>query len=75
MDNQKAWLTRKELAYHLRISLSSVDRGIRSNRWPFNNRVKVGGKVLFPISILSEIEAKAKSDAAITREEQYDRPA
>jgi hypothetical protein len=44
----KQFLSRKELASLLCISLSSVDRGLRARREPFCLCIRIGGRVLFP---------------------------
>lgn len=68
MNSEKKFLSRRELGFVLGISLSTVDRGIKSGRWPFNNRIKIGGSVRFPLSILDDIKASAISGMPVKEE-------
>lgn len=65
-ENNLRWLSRRELAVALRISLSSLDRGIHNNKFPFNRHIKLGSRVLFPSSILTDLEELAKSESGLT---------
>jgi hypothetical protein len=57
------FLDRRSLAESLNISLSTVDRGIKANIYPFNNIIRIGRKVLFPADILDELALSAKQGA------------
>jgi hypothetical protein len=58
---QHFWIPRKIFALCLNISLSTLDRGRKGNVWPFNRCVVIGKRVLYPASVLKEMEAIAKS--------------
>lgn len=53
------FLSRTQFAQRLGISISTLDRGIRDQLWPFNRYVRIGRRMLFPIKLLQEIEEKA----------------
>jgi predicted DNA-binding transcriptional regulator AlpA len=61
MYEPKRFLTRKELCTILRCSIATVDRGIRKNDFPYSRRVKLNNRVLFPVSILAELERRAEA--------------
>jgi predicted DNA-binding transcriptional regulator AlpA len=68
-NGEKNFLCRKELACYCQVSLSTVDRGIRANRWPYNAYVRLGVRMIgYPKSLLQEIEQSAK----IRKEENYE---
>jgi hypothetical protein len=54
-------ISRKILALRLNVSLSTIDRGRKGNVWPFNRYVTIGKKILYPASLLTELEEIAKS--------------
>jgi predicted DNA-binding transcriptional regulator AlpA len=55
------YLCRKELAHQLGVSLSTVDRGIRDNRWPFNAYIRLGEwRIGYPGSLLQEMKQSVK---------------
>jgi len=51
---EKLFLSREDFANALGISLSSVNRGWKEKKWPFNGGIKIGRRVLFPSSSLPE---------------------
>jgi predicted DNA-binding transcriptional regulator AlpA len=56
-----SFLTRKELASALKVSLSTVDRGRKNKLYPFSTGVKAGIRgVRFPASIIDELQNKDK---------------
>ena len=60
-ENGVLFLCRKELAFHCQVSLSTVDRGIRDDLWPFNAYIRISPRrILYPSALLQEIEQKAK---------------
>jgi predicted DNA-binding transcriptional regulator AlpA len=71
-ENQKEtttnihWLSRKEFTLYLHVSLSTIDRGIRNNTFPFNRHIKIGARILFPSTILTDLEKMAKSGSELT---------
>ena len=48
----KMYLSRRELSEILGISLSSVARGYKAGIFPFNKFIKIGERLIFPISFL-----------------------
>jgi predicted DNA-binding transcriptional regulator AlpA len=55
------FLCRKELAHYLGVSLSTVDRGIRDSRWPYNAFIRLGERRIgYPGSLLQETEQSKK---------------
>ena len=56
-------LSRKEIAVLLGVSLSTVDRGIRDNKWPFNAYYQISSRrKLYPASIVTSINEMALSN-------------
>ena len=53
---EKLFLSRKEFASALGVSLATVDRGIRNRQYPYNAYKKIGKRVLYPTSILNELQ-------------------
>jgi hypothetical protein len=54
---ESLYITRKELAFLLRISLSTIDRNIRKCQPPYDKIIRVSSRcVRFHISILKEFE-------------------
>jgi len=49
---QRQFLTRREVAEILGLSLSTVNRGIRDQRAPFSAFVRVGRRLICPLSAL-----------------------
>jgi len=65
------FLCRKEFAYFCKVSLSTVDRGIRDRRWLFNAFIRVSPRrILYPASLLQEI----KQEAEILKSAEKGRP-
>jgi predicted DNA-binding transcriptional regulator AlpA len=59
------FINRKELAAFCGISLSTVNRGIRDNRWPFSAYIRISPRrLIYPRSILREIESRNKEKGA-----------
>jgi predicted DNA-binding transcriptional regulator AlpA len=56
---EKKFISRLEFSKELGISLSTVDRGIRNNEWPFCNYVKIGRRVLYPVALIEEIRQRS----------------
>jgi hypothetical protein len=44
---------------HLGVSISTVDRGIRNRQKLYCQYVKIGSRVLYPASLLAELEERA----------------
>jgi hypothetical protein len=55
------FLTRSEFSEKIKVSLSTVSRGVKNNQWPFNAYVRIGSQLRYPESLLKEIEDKAKA--------------
>jgi hypothetical protein len=47
-------VTRKDLAAYLRVSLATVDRGIRDKRWPFVIHIRIGKKIFFDLRVIKK---------------------
>jgi hypothetical protein len=58
------FISKKEFSVLSGVSISTIDRGIRDHVWPYSQFVKVGSRVLYPLSLLSEMEMKAAQNAA-----------
>jgi len=54
-SGRKFFVNRKEIAVILGISLSSVDRGLKSKTPPFDKALRIGRRVIFPTSCIEEI--------------------
>jgi predicted DNA-binding transcriptional regulator AlpA len=51
------YITRKELAYALKCSLSTIDRNIKARRLPFDQIIRLSPRrVVFPVSILEDLK-------------------
>jgi hypothetical protein len=77
--NTPKFLTKREFCNILCISLTSLDRGIKSNEWPFSNYVRIGKRILYPYSLIAEIEASAnkkkpKKEGEDEGKGQYSKP-
>jgi predicted DNA-binding transcriptional regulator AlpA len=59
---EKQFLSRIDFAKRLGVSLSAVDRGIKSNTYPYSKHIRVGARVLYPESLLVELCAKAMQE-------------
>jgi hypothetical protein len=60
-------LTQKEFAEMLKVSLSTVSRGIRANLWPYNQCITIGRTVRYNKRLIVESIQKlfaAKQEAA-----------
>jgi predicted DNA-binding transcriptional regulator AlpA len=55
------FLSPVELAHALQISLSTIYRLKAANVPPFNAYIHVGRRILFPASLLGDMETKAKA--------------
>ena len=55
----KKFISKTELAEYLGISLSSVNRGMKKNLWPFSNYIRLGTRILYPARILSDMEEQS----------------
>jgi hypothetical protein len=56
-------LTRSEFSRRLKVSLSTVSRGVKNDKWPFCAFVRIGSQIRYPESLLNEIEEKATQKA------------
>jgi predicted DNA-binding transcriptional regulator AlpA len=52
------FLSRDEFSDKLGISKSSLYRRAKQNVWPFNAYITVGSRVLYPASLLDELEGQ-----------------
>ena len=56
-------LSRKEFAFYCNVSLSTVDRGIRDNRWPYNAYYRVSPRrIVYPASLVASLGDMALSN-------------
>jgi hypothetical protein len=53
------FLSRREFSKQIGVSLSTLNRGAKNNSWPFNSYVRLGGRVLYPESLLEELKGMA----------------
>jgi predicted DNA-binding transcriptional regulator AlpA len=59
-NEEQRFLRRKEMAYMCHVSLSTLNRGIRDGEWPFSAYIRISPRrVVYPVSILREIEERA----------------
>jgi predicted DNA-binding transcriptional regulator AlpA len=54
------FISRKQLSQELGVSLSTISRGVKKNKWPFTEFVKIGSQIRYPASLLQEIKDKSK---------------
>jgi len=55
-----SFLNRKDMAHYCKVSLSTLDRGIRDGRWPFSAFTRLSPKrIVYPATLLLEIEKQA----------------
>jgi len=64
---EKQFFSRKEMADILCLSISSVNRGFKAKIPPFDKGIKIGRRVLFPVSSITLLQI-----ANVEREEKYD---
>jgi hypothetical protein len=62
MNNESKFLSKVELSRVLRVSMSTITRGVKRNAWPFNAYIKVGKQIRYPASLLVLIERRALND-------------
>jgi hypothetical protein len=60
MSPEKRFYSRQEICHILGISLSSLNRGVRNKTWPFCKFVRIGNRILFPNTLLDEIQLFAE---------------
>jgi len=61
-SGSKLFFNRDEFASILRISLSSVDRGLRTKVPPFDKAFHIGRRVLFPASCIENLVSLESRD-------------
>jgi hypothetical protein len=54
------FFSRKEFAESIGVSVSTVWRGIKNNKWPFNAYVRIGHQLKYPIDLVEEIKRRAR---------------
>jgi len=54
-STRKLFISRDEVATILGISLSSVDRGMKVKAPPFDKALRIGRRVLFPVSCIENM--------------------
>jgi hypothetical protein len=52
------FLTREEFSGILDVSVSTLVRGIKEDKWPFNAYVKIGRRIRYPASVIKELEGQ-----------------
>jgi predicted DNA-binding transcriptional regulator AlpA len=57
MDQQ--FLSRSEFSKALGISISTLNRGAKKNKWPFNAYTKIGHSIRYPADLIDAIKQKA----------------
>jgi hypothetical protein len=57
------FLSIKELSSSMGVSVSTVNRGIKANCWPFDQYIKIGKRIIYPVSLLDKIEAQSGTAA------------
>jgi hypothetical protein len=63
----KAFISRSQFAHELGVSLSTVSRGSRRGIYPFSMSVKIGRRVLYPSSLLEELQELAVKEKPKTQ--------
>jgi hypothetical protein len=58
------FISKNEFSKLASVSVSTVDRGIRNHVWPYCQFIKIGSRVLYPASLLAEMEGRAAQNAA-----------
>lgn len=58
------FISKIDFAKSIGVSISTVDRGIRNHQRPYCQFVKIGSRVLYPASLLAELEERALQHAA-----------
>jgi hypothetical protein len=57
---EQCFLSRKELASVCRVSLATLNRGIRDGRWPYSAYIRISPRrLVYPASLILEIAQKA----------------
>jgi predicted DNA-binding transcriptional regulator AlpA len=64
------FISKRQFSNFTGISISTIDRGIKEQTWPFNKCIRIGRRVLYPFSVLAEMEAKAAENAAASKVEE-----
>jgi excisionase family DNA binding protein len=57
-------ITRAELAKYLRVSLSTVYRGMKNGTWPFCAYIVIGHRIRYPMTILTEIHDRVNKTSS-----------
>jgi hypothetical protein len=57
MPNQ--FISRSQFSEAIGVSLSTLIRGIKKDKWPFNAYVKIGGRIRYPAILLEDMRKKA----------------
>jgi len=60
-NNNIFFYTTSELAKVLKVSMSTVARGIRNSTYPFNCYIRIGRKILYPVSLVVELQERANN--------------
>jgi predicted DNA-binding transcriptional regulator AlpA len=58
------FLSKKEFATLIGVSVSTVDRGISGKTWPYDQYVRLGQRVLYPATLIDKIEAECGKEAS-----------
>jgi hypothetical protein len=56
------FLSKSEFSRALKISMSTVTRGVKRDAWPFNAYIRVGGQMRYPAALIDLIEERALRD-------------
>jgi predicted DNA-binding transcriptional regulator AlpA len=55
----RRFLSRKEFAEEIGVSISTLFRGIKNDEWPFNAFVRIGHQLRYPEELAEELKQNA----------------
>jgi hypothetical protein len=61
-------LTRTEFSRRLGVSLSTLNRGIKKNEWPFNTFTKIGNQIRYSSTIIDSINRNKLLDSQLEKD-------
>jgi hypothetical protein len=67
-QEERLFLNRTEMAALCRVSISSLGRYAQKDIWPFCAFVRFGRRMVYPVSLIKEMEDKARGHAGLERE-------
>jgi hypothetical protein len=64
-ESRTAFISREAFARSMGVSLATLNRGRKTGLYPFNRCVKLNKRVLYPVSLLAELQERVKDGLSI----------